>query len=324
MLSAALATRHTERQITATQRVAHYHPAFGKAVTFWYPELYSNPASVPATASHPPPNCLRTMDFRIQLDVFRGPLDLLLYLVRKHEVEITEVSLSAVAQQYLEYLDLLRELDLNLVGEFVEMASILAEIKSRLILPRGGEEEAPIDDTPHDLVRQLLEYKRYRDAASMLEERGQAWQDHFARLANDAPPAIDDPAGEPIAGVEPWDLLQAFHEVLRQNQAPQGPSIVYDDTPIHVYMAQIQQRLAARGRVKFSQLFSQGMHKSQLVGIFLAILELMRHQMVVAQQDQLFGELWVLATDTTAAQIDPTDVDNYEHSQRNDAPNGAN
>lgn len=253
-------------------------------------------------------------DFRIQLDVFRGPLDLLLYLVRKHEVEITEVSLSAVAQQYLEYIDVLRQLDLNLVGEFLEIASTLTEIKSRMILPRGGEEEEPLAEPPHDLVRQLLEYKRYRDAASMLEEQGRQWQDHFTRLANDAPQEVYDVANEPIQKVELWDLVQAFNEILRENQPAVGASIVYDDTPIHVHMARIQEQLISQDRLRFSQLFSPGMHKSQLVGMFLAILELMRHQRVIAQQDQLFGEIWVTGTSQLSQEIDPDTVDSYEKS----------
>lgn len=255
------------------------------------------------------------MDFRINLDVFRGPLDLLLYLVRKHEVEVTEVSLAAVTQQYVEYLDVLREIDLNLVGDFLEVASTLAEIKSRMVLPRGGEIEEQIDEIKHDLVRQLLEYKKYRDAASMLEERGRRWQERYPRLANDAPAATADAANEPIRDVELWDLVGAFNRIVKQNQEQRGPSIVYDDTPIHVYMSRIQSRLVRERRVGFSQLFNPGMYKSQLVGIFLAILELVRHQKVHAEQDALFGEIWLAMNRDADQAIDPAAVDNYDHAQ---------
>jgi segregation and condensation protein A len=259
------------------------------------------------------------MSFRVQLDVFRGPLDLLLYLVRKHEVEITEVSVAALAQQFLEYLDLLRELDLNVAGDFVETASLLTEMKSRMVLPRGGEEEEPADEPPHDLVRQLLEYKRYRDAASMLEERGRAWQERYPRLVNDVPPTADDPADEPIQQVELWDLVQALAELVRENQPVPGPSIVYDETPIHVYMSRIQDKVRHRGRVMFHDLFDGGMRKPQMVSVFLAVLELMRHRIIIARQEEPFGQICLVATDAAQRPIDPETVDNYDH-ERNISP----
>lgn len=253
------------------------------------------------------------MDFRIQLDVFRGPLDLLLHLVRKHEVEITEVSLAGITEQYLRYLDVLRELDLNTVGEFLEIASTLIEIKSRMVLPRGGEEAEPVDEPRHDLVRQLLEYRKYREAASMLEERGRAWQERFPRLSSDAPAPGSAGESEPLRDAELWDLVAAFSRVLRENAGPPPSSIVYDDTPIHVYMERIQQRLQRAGRVPFSQLFTAQMHKSQLIGVFLAVLELMRHQRVVAEQQELFGEIWIIAAAGAERPIDHAEIDEYEH-----------
>src|SRR6187549_668486 len=119
------------------------------------------------------------MDFRIDLDTFRGPLDLLLYLVRKHEVEIVDLPIASIAQQYLEYLEVLQELDVNAAGEFLDMASTLAEIKSRLVLPHGDEEFEALDDPREELVERLLEYKKYKDAASVLDEQGRQWQQRF-------------------------------------------------------------------------------------------------------------------------------------------------
>src|SRR6185503_148775 len=127
------------------------------------------------------------MPFRVELDIFRGPLDLLLYLVRKHEMDVLDIPIAPIATQYMGYLDVLQVLDVNAVGDFLEMASILAEIKSRLVLPRGGEVEEELEDPRQDLVRQLLEYKKFKDAASMLEERNRSWQQRFPRLANDLP-----------------------------------------------------------------------------------------------------------------------------------------
>lgn len=260
-------------------------------------------------------------EFRLDLEVFRGPLDLLLYLVRKHEVEVTEVSLAAVTQQYLAYLDVLQELDLAVVGDFLEMASTLAEIKSRMILPRGGEEEeSPPDEVRHDLVRQLLEYKKYRDAASMLEERGRQWQDRFPRLGSDGASPVVDPGEEPLHDVQLWDLVGAFSRIVQENQIPQGPSIVYDDTPIHVYMSRIGERLARRQRLAFSELFERRMYKSQLIGIFLALLELIRHQKVSVVQDDLFDEIWIVGSPSSIEPVDPSLIDNYEHGQSASEP----
>ena len=138
------------------------------------------------------------MDFRVQLDTFRGPLDLLLFLVRKHEVDVCDIPIALITDQYLEHLEVLQQLDVNEVGDFLELASTLVEIKSQLVLPRGGEEVEAWDDPRDELVQRLLEYKRYKDAASMLDERSRDWQQHYARLASDLPPRDIDPAGQPI------------------------------------------------------------------------------------------------------------------------------
>lgn len=253
------------------------------------------------------------MDFRVKLAVFRGPLDLLLYLVRKHEVEIIDLPIAPITDQYLEYLAVLKELDVNAVGDFLEMASTLVEIKSRSVLPRGGEVEDELSDPRRELVRRLLEYKKFKDAASMLDERGRGWQQRFGRLANDLPPRTRDLAQEEIQEVELWDLVSAFGRIMRDIEATKPSNIVYDETPIHVYMSQINTQLADRGRLTFRQLFQPGMHKSALIGIFLAILELVRHQQVRAEQNQLFGEIWMLPGPQPAGQVDPDSVESYEH-----------
>ena len=127
------------------------------------------------------------MDFRVDLDSFRGPLDLLLYLVRKQEVDLAEMPIAVITEQYLQYLEVLEQLDVNSVADFLDMASMLIEIKSRAVLPHGGEEVETFDDPRENLVQKLLEYKQIKDAASMLEERGRDWQRHVSRLASDLP-----------------------------------------------------------------------------------------------------------------------------------------
>lgn len=248
-------------------------------------------------------------DFRVELDVFRGPLDLLLYLVRKHEVDIFDIPIALITDQYLGYLEVLEQLDINAVGDFLDLASTLVEIKSRLVLPRGGEVEEELEDPRQDLVRQLLAYKQFKDAASMLEERGKAWQERFKRVADDEPPRQRDLAAEQLVEIELWDLVSAFGRLIRESQARAPSSIVYDDTPIHVFMERIHGRLVSEERVALSTLFQPGMHKSTLVGIFLAVLELVRHYRVGAEQDRLFGEIWVVAGPEMPREFSPPEAE---------------
>jgi segregation and condensation protein A len=257
--------------------------------------------------------------FQVSLDIFRGPLDLLLFLVRKHEVDILDIPIASITDQYLAYLQVLEQLDVNAVGDFLEMASALVEIKSRMVLPSEPEGEAQEEDPRQDLVRRLLEYKKYRDAASLLDERARAWQERFPRLASDAPAGLPrDPATEPVAEVELWDLVSAFGRLMREHRALPASSIVYDETPIHVYMDRIQAHLRDRGRAAFGELFEPGLAKSALVGMFLALLELVRHHRVRAEQSEPFGEIWLLPGEI-AAPLDPAEISDYEHRPRNDA-----
>lgn len=253
------------------------------------------------------------MDFRVDLEVFRGPLDLLLYLVRKHEVEIVDLPIAPITEQFLAYLNVLEQLDVNAVGDFLEMASTLIEIKSRMVLPRGGEVEDELADPRQELVQRLLEYKKFKDAASMLDERSRSWQQRFGRLANDLPPRLRNLGEEQIQDVELWDLVSAFGRIMRDVDAARPSSIVYDETPIHVYMAQIKTQLLERGRLAFRELFRPGVSKSALVGIFLAILELVRHRHAWAEQNELFGEIWLLPGVVPGAELDVSNVDTYEH-----------
>jgi segregation and condensation protein A len=256
------------------------------------------------------------MTFRIDLDIFRGPLDLLLYLVRKHEVEIVEIPIATITDQFLEHLAVVEHLDVNSVGDFLEMASTLIEIKSRLVLPRGGEEEEVVEDPRQDLVRRLLEYKQFKDAASMLEERSRAWQERFPRMASELAERGRNLADEPIQELELWDLVSAFGRIMRDYHVSTPSNIVYDDTPIHVHMSRINQRLRSEGRVAFGDLFEPGMHKSALIGMFLAVLELIRHHGVRAEQAELHTEIWLLAGEGTSDALDPSLADNYDHGPR--------
>lgn len=242
------------------------------------------------------------MEFRVQLEIFRGPLDLLLFLVRKHELDIRDLPIAQITEQFVAYLEVLQQLDLGEVADFLEAVGRLIEIKSQMVLPQGGEEVAAWDDPRDELVQRLLEYKRYKEAASMLEERSRQWQQRYPRLVDDLAPRAVDPAEQQIQEVELWDLVSAMGRILRDARATSPATIVYDDTPIHVYMQRIHQQLAQRQRLAFSELFTPGMHKSAIVGVFLAILELVRHYGVRAEQEELHGEIWIVAS----RQFDPS------------------
>ena len=251
------------------------------------------------------------MDFRVDLDSFRGPLDLLLYLVRKHEVEIVDIPIALITDQYLQYLSVLEQLDVNSVADFLTVASTLIEIKSQQVLPRCDEIEDEMEDPRRELVQRLLEYKKFRDASSILEERSRVWQQRFSRMDNDLPPRRRDLAEEPIHEVELWDLVSAFGLIIRDTEASKPSNIVYDETPIHVYMKKIHARLMKRGQLAFKDLFEPGMHKSTLVGIFLATLELVRYKKIRVEQNSLFGEIWLFPCDDSIETLDITNVDNY-------------
>ena len=253
------------------------------------------------------------MSFRIATDLFKGPIDLLLFLVRRHELDLTSITLAKVTHQYLEYLDILKEIEINAVGDFIEVASLLIEMKSRAMLPRNEFEEDSFDVDPRiDLVQRLLMYKKFKDAASLLEEQAARWQNRYRRVADDVPTKRIDMADQSIEEVELWDLVSAFGRVLRDNLPKPEESIVYDETPIQVYMQRIHSRLVAEGVIPFSSLFAAGMHKSAMIGVFLAVLELARYHNVHTQQAQLHDEIFVVPGEGFSSDAVFTDVDQYD------------
>ncbi len=238
--------------------------------------------------------------FEVHLDAYHGPLDLLLYLVKKEELPISELPLAVVTQQYLDYVAVIERLDPNAVGDFLDVASLLLEIKSRSVLPSAEEaaEGQPLDDetieSTGDLVQRLLEFKEYRDAAAKLETLRLDWSKRYTRTV--APSRADvDPADQPIEGVELWDLVSAFARVMRDRLAPAKlpETIYYDETPIHKHMLRIDALLrATAGPVPFEDLFPEGpVHKSTLVGVFLAMLELIRYRHALAHQPERYGPI---------------------------------
>ncbi|MDP1560507.1 MAG: segregation/condensation protein A [Pirellulaceae bacterium] len=253
-------------------------------------------------------------DFRVQLDIFRGPLDLLLHLVRKHELEISTLQLGRMAEQFQNYMEVLQEIDINAVGDFLEVAGLLVEMKSQALLPRPEaveDEEGAWTDPREQLVDRLLEYKQFKDAATLLSERELRWQQRYARLANDLPPREIAPQDQPIQEIALWDLVSAVGRILKQHRLPQEQDVIYDDTPIHVYVGQIHDTLRESGQVMFSEMFRPGMHKSSIVGVFLAVLELIRHHAVVASQEDVHGDIRLMRGETFSEGLDLSKIDTY-------------
>ena len=253
-------------------------------------------------------------DFRIDLTMYHGPLDLLLYLVRKHELDILNIPIAVITGQFLEYLEILKQIDVNAAGDFIAMAGTLVEIKSYQVLPGTEETESEIEDPRKDLVRQLLSYKVHSDNAAKLEVRGRKWQQHYPRVADDLPVRSKNIAEEPIHEVELWDIVSAFGRIMRDNAPQAQQNIVYDDTPITTHMKRIHYRLKREERISFRSLFSPGQHKSTLIGVFLAMLELVRHEYAWVHQETLFGEI-ELSYRQGSKTLDFADIAEHETAQ---------
>jgi segregation and condensation protein A len=245
------------------------------------------------------------MTYRVELDIFRGPVDLLLFLVRKNELDILDIPLAQITEQYLEYLNLIRIVDVDVAGDFLVMATTLMEIKSRMLLPRvEGAEEAEADPRA-ELVRQLLEYKRFRDAAEHLEQLAAEQQERLPRIPAELLHPATDPSSEPIRDVELWDLVSAFGRLMRQTLAVAPKNIVYDETPIQTHMERILERLARQGRLAFTELFELPLERGRVVGTFLALLELVKARRIRAEQNEPFGEIWVFPREEPPAAEEP-------------------
>ena len=247
--------------------------------------------------------------FQVALAAFNGPLDLLLNLVLKHEVDILEVPISKIVEQYLDCACALEALDVSGAGEFIVMAGTLLEIKSFHLLPTEEEVEEELEDPRQELVRQLLSYKKFCEQAGFLEERSRLWQRRYPRLSNDLIPKSRNPAEEPIYEIELWDLVSAFGRIIREKAPLIRHTVVQDEIPVTVFMQRVYNRLKREQKVEFSSLFQQTMVKSNMVGIFLAVLELVRHEYARILQTELFGEIEIQYRESSK----PLDFANMEY-----------
>ena len=236
-------------------------------------------------------------EYKVQFEVFEGPLDLLLYLIKKEEVDIYAVNLTKLATQFLEYVELMRQFDLEVAGEFLVMASTLMYIKSRELLPvekqavpEGEEDEG--EDPRWELIRQLVEYKKFKDAAAQLQVLEARQENTYPRIPAKLEFVTEAAAAaKPEAGI--FDLLNAVNGILKRfaDKAAATREIYEDKWTVSEKIELVRRLLAERGSVKFSELFASAANRAEVICTFLALLELIRLRQLTCLQPEPFAEI---------------------------------
>lgn len=233
-------------------------------------------------------------EYQVKFEVFEGPLDLLLYLIKKEEVDIYEVNLTKLATQFIAHIDLMREFDLEIAGEFLVMASTLMYIKSRELLPVDQqvqvENEEDGEDPRWELIRQLVEYKKFKDAATQLQTLEARQESVYPRLPAKLEFTSDTPAPKPDVSI--FDLLNAVNSVLKRFEKRDSTREIYEDKwTVSEKIEYIIRTLTTRENIRFSELFEDAMSRSEVVCTFLALLELIRLKQLVCAQPEAFAEI---------------------------------
>jgi len=234
-------------------------------------------------------------DYKVKLEVFEGPLDLLLYLIKQDEIDIYDISIERITRQYLEYLQTFKELNIELAGEFIVMAANLIYLKSRSLLPIDQQppaEEAEEDDPRWDLIRQLVEYKKFKEAAVNLHLREVEQETIFAREAS--PMLSENPLRLEEVGI--FQLINAFQSVIKRIEARQEVQEIFGERfSVSEKIDAILRCVAAGATVRFSDLFGAIVSRVEVVVTFLALLELIRLKQVRATQKNVFAEIEIAA-----------------------------
>jgi segregation and condensation protein A len=235
-------------------------------------------------------------DYKVKLEVFEGPLDLLLYLIKRDEIDIYDISIERITRQYLEYLQVFKELKIDIAGEFVVMAANLIYLKSRSLLPldqQPPEEDAEEDDPRWDLIRQLIEYKKFKEAAAQLHDRALEQERIFTR---DGGSAAISGAPLPLHEVGIFQLIHAFQEVIKRVEAQEDLQEIFGERfSVSDKIEKILERVSDGAPVRFSELFGQIVSRVEIVVTFLALLELIRLNQVRAMQRKMFDEIEIAA-----------------------------
>ena len=244
-------------------------------------------------------------EYKVQFEVFEGPLDLLLYLIKKEEVDIYAVNLTKLATQFIEYVELMRQFDLEVAGEFLVMASTLMYIKSRELLPVEqqavveGEEDAG-EDPRWELIRQLVEYKKFKDAAAQLQTLEARQENVFPRVPGKIEFAAEAAPAKPEVGI--FDLLNAVNGILKRfvEKAAANREIYEDKWTVSEKIEFIRNLIAERGAVRFSELFAEAANRAEVVCTFLALLELIRLKQITCAQPEEFGKIEICRAENPA------------------------
>ena len=234
------------------------------------------------------------MMFQIKLDMFEGPLDLLLHLIREHQLDILDIPIATITDEYLRYLALMQELDLDVAGEFLLMAATLIHIKSKMLLPPDETvegEDAEQEDPRAELVSRLLEYKRFKEAAQTLG----VLESETAYLHRRGAPAMDMEVEGPLQ-VSMVDLLRALRDVLSRADKAAPLEITPEEINVGQRIVMLMDRLAAESPVEFSQLFGNATRRVEVIVTFLALLELLRRRLATARQSEAMGPIMIYRT----------------------------
>ena len=237
------------------------------------------------------------VEYKVQFEVFEGPLDLLLYLVKKEEVDIYQVNLTRLATQFIEYVEVMKQLDLDIAGEFLVMAATLMLIKSRELLPRDQRdpttpEDEDQDDPRWELIRKLVEYKKFKDAAAHLQTLEVNQEGRFPRQ----PPKPESDRPRPATEASLFDLVAAVSAILKRFQERGEARDLFEDRwTVSEKIEAIREWVRGRPVFRFSELFGEATSRSEVVVTFLALLELIRLRQLVALQEQPFGEIEIHA-----------------------------
>jgi segregation and condensation protein A len=244
-------------------------------------------------------------NYKVRLETFEGPLDLLLFLVKKEEMDVYDVSLEKITKQYLEYMDAFKMLNIDLAGEFVVMAANLVYIKSRTLLPKQEqppEEETEEDDPRWELIRQLIEYKKFKDAAQFLQRKALQNENFFPAVPEAPDGMTADDGVEAFPEVSIFELVNAFQKLLKKFTEKPEPSFheIYDDRFTVADQMEYLLRTILPGQSKpFVQLFEQATTKDEIIVTFIALLELMKARQFRVIQHGLLGEITMLRNEHT-------------------------
>ena len=235
-------------------------------------------------------------DYKVKLDVFEGPLDLLLYLIKRDEVDIYDISIERITKQYLSYMEAFHVLNIDLAGEFIVMAANLLYIKSRTLLPvdqQMAEEDAEEDDPRWELIRQLIEYKKFKEAAARLRDKEALMENLFPRI-----PVVPDLAPAENLLVEEvgiFDLIHAFQKILKRlEKEPENLREIFEENfTVSEKIDYLLKVMSGGVAMRFEELFADVASRAEIVVTFLAMLELIRMKQLCVRQDSHFGEIWI-------------------------------